>query len=87
MLTNTVSPTCPAVKLSDDTQAGIKGDTLLFQHRASLIAAMDLSDAIKLAQMILRHAERCGIDIHTAAADISAAGEDVIDDDDYPAIF
>lgn len=82
----TVTPTRSAVKLQDDTQAGIKGETLVIQHRASLIAAMDLTDAIKLAQMVLNHAQRCGIDISTAAGDIAAAGEDA-SDDDYPSIF
>ena len=86
MATATVSPTAPRVKLQDDTQAGIKGETLMIQHRASLIAAMDLTDAIKLAQMVLNHAQRCGIDISTAAGDVAAAGEDA-SDDDYPSIF
>lgn len=84
---STVSPAAPRVKLQDDTQAGIKGETLLIQHRASLVAAMDLSDAIKLAQMVLRHAERCGIDISTAAADVTAEPGVEWDDDDYRPIF
>lgn len=90
MAASTVSPATPRVKLQDDTQAGtqagIKGETLLIQHRASLVAAMDLSDAIKLAQMVLNHAQRCGIDISTAAGDIAAAGEDA-SDDEYQPIF
>lgn len=86
MATQTVSPTASRVKLQDDTQAGIKGETLMIQYRTSLVAAMDLSDAIKLAQMVLNHAQRCGIDISTAAGDIAAAGEDA-SDEDYPSIF
>lgn len=86
MAASTVSPATPRVKLQDDTLAGIKGETLLIQHRASLVAAMDLTDAIKLAQMVLNHAQRCGIDISTAADDIAAAGEDV-SDDEYRPIF
>lgn len=82
-----IAPTAPRVKLADDTQAGIKNDTLLIQHRASLVAAMDLSDAIKLAQMVLRHAERCGIDISTAAGDIASAPGTDWDDNEYRPIF
>jgi hypothetical protein len=81
----TVASHRPAVKLSGDTQTGIKGDTLPIQHRASLVAALDLTDAIRMAQMVLRYAEQCGIDISAAASDISAAGEDA--SDDYPSIF
>ena len=82
----TVSPTRPAVKLSDDTQAGIRNNTLCIQYRTQLIAAMDLTDTIKLAQMVLNHAQRCGIDISTAAGDIAAAGEDA-SDEEYRPIF
>ena len=88
MAINTVSPTAPRVKLQDDTQAGIKGDTLLIQHRASLVAAMDLTDAIKLAQMVLNHAQRCGIDISTAATDVTAEpGVEWDNDNEYRPIF
>lgn len=60
-----------AVKLSDDTQAGFKGNTLLVQYRSSLIAAMTLTDALKMAHMILAHARQCGVSIPDAASDLS----------------
>ena len=48
------------VKLSDDTQAQVRNETLLIQHRNTLIAAMDLTDA-----------EYCGIDLASAAGDVA----------------
>lgn len=82
MANQTLSPARPIVKLSDDVQAGIARDTLHIQHRATVVAALDLEEAIKVAQMVLRYAERFGITIPEAVEDIRSAGEAVIDDED-----
>lgn len=84
MPTQTVTPTRPIVKLSDrDTVAGIgKNDRLCVQYRATLVATFDLDDAIRMAQMVLRYAERNGINVQAAAADIDAMPQDWQDDED-----
>ena len=64
------------VKLSDDQQAQVRHEQLLIQHRNTLIAALDLTDAIKVAKLVLAHAAYCGIDLSVAADDVAAMDYD-----------
>ena len=71
MPTQTVHPTKPVVKLSDPGMvAGISSDRLHVQYQATLIASLDLTDAIKMATVVLDYARRNGIDVGEAARDI-----------------
>lgn len=82
MLTNTVTPARPVVKLADDVLAGVgKNDGLFIQHRCTVVAALDLDEAIKVAQMVLRYAERNGIAIPEATADIEQLPPDLFDEE------
>ena len=76
MPVSTVARPKSNVKLSDDTQAQVRNEQLLIQHRNTLIAAMDLTDAIKVAKLVLAHAEYCGIDLSTAASDVAEMDAD-----------
>lgn len=69
MPTPTVARPNAHVKLSDDTQ--VRHEQLLIQHRNTLIAALDLADAIKVAKLVLAHAAYCGIDLGAAADDVA----------------
>ena len=84
MPTQTVHPTKPVVKLSDPgLQAGIgRGDRLYVQYQTTLQTSLDLDDAIRMAQMILAYAQRCGIDISAAAASRDMAGEQWCEQED-----
>ena len=76
MPTPTVARPNAHVKLSEDTQAQVRNEQLLIQHRNTLIAAMDLTDAIKVAKLVLAHAAYCGIDLSTAASDVAEMDAD-----------
>ena len=71
MPVSTVARPKSNVKLSDDQQAQVRNEQLLIQHRNTLIAAMDLTDAIKVAKLVLAHAEYCGIDLASAAGAVA----------------
>ena len=63
--------TKPVVKLSDrDMVAGISRGRLHIQYQSTLLAAMDLTDAIKMATVVLDYAKRNGISAPEATADI-----------------
>ncbi len=76
------------VKLTEDMQAQVRHEQLLIQHRATLIAAMDLTDAIKVARMVLARAEYCGIDLSVAASDVAQMDDAAYDEaTDFAPIF
>ena len=71
MLTKTVTPAKPVVKLADhDMVAGISRDRLHIRYQSTLLAAMDLTDAIKMATVVLDYARRNGISVPEATADM-----------------
>ena len=78
MPTPTVIPTRPVVKLSDPGMvAGIgRGERLYVQYQAKLQTSLDLDDAIKMAQMVLRYAEANGIDVSRAGSEVGAMPQD-----------
>jgi len=79
MLTNTVAPTrsevnpqsWPAVlPLKDGVTAKFAGNHVAISYRSQLQSGMDLEDAIRMAQAVLRYAEANGISVSESAADI-----------------
>ena len=89
MTAPTVHPAKPIVKLaSPDMMAGMdRSDRLCVQYRATLVAVLDLDDAIRMAQMVLRHAERCGIDVGTAAGDVANMPDEWLESEDFQPRF
>jgi len=79
MLTNTVAPARTEVKpqpwpavlpLKNGVTAKFAGNTVAISYRSQLQSGMDLTDAIKMAQAVLRYAEANGINVQEAADDI-----------------
>jgi hypothetical protein len=89
MSTPSVSPARPVVKLSDPgLLAGIgRGDRLYVQYQATQQTSLDLDDAIRMAQMVLAYAERCGISVPEAAADRDMMGQQWGEEEDYEPLF
>ena len=82
MNATTVLPDRPIVKLPDDQYAGIgKHDQLFLQYRNSVTAVLSLDEAIKVAQMVLRYAERQGIAVSEASEDLFRLPSDVLEDE------
>lgn len=66
-----VNPTAPAVMpLKDGVTLRLRGEFVGLQYRNQLQSGMDLDDAIRMAQAVLRYAEACGISVKESAADI-----------------
>ena len=78
MTTTTVLPDRPLVKpaapavlpLKDGVTVRLRGEFVGLEYRSQLQSGMDLDDAIRMAQAVLRHAEACGISVKESAADI-----------------
>ena len=56
MASSTVTPTRTTVKTSDGAVSSIESDTLQIRYNGQMIAAFELSDAIKVAKMVLAYA-------------------------------
>ena len=82
MTTTTVTPTRPIVKLQDSTLAGMgKDDQLFIQYRNQVQAVIILDEAIKIAQMVLRHAAECGITVPEASDDMFRLPPDMLEEE------
>ena len=85
MTTTMVLPAEPTVKLQGgEVYAGVRRDTLRIQQGyAQYPLSLDLDEAIKLAQFVLRYASENGISVPEASADIALLPPDYDESDGY----